>query len=209
MTPTSKDWATLAMYDVTPDNLTVGRDLYLCGTRIRSLPDNLSVGGYLDLYGTDITALPDNLTVGGWLNLRGTAITALPDNLTVGGWLSLRGTAITALPDNLSVGRHLDVYGTGIRSLPDNLSVGGNMDLGDTPIPVIYHDSRGYDLRRVMAGSEEWFAAGCRFFRSRQEALSHWGSTDYPDKTRGEAYCNAIDALADAMEPDAETEYPT
>ena len=35
-------------------------------------PDNLSVGGDLDLSGTKISALPDNLSVGGGLYLRGT-----------------------------------------------------------------------------------------------------------------------------------------
>ena len=95
-------------------------------------------------------------------------------------------------PDNLSVGGDLDLSDTAITSMPDNLTVGGNLSLSDTPIPVIYHDSRGYKLRRVMAGSEEWFVSGCRLFRSRQTALNHWGSPDYPDKTRGEAYCNAI-----------------
>mgnify|MGYP000238006213 CR=1 FL=1 len=63
MTP--HDWKILASYGVTPDNLSVGGSLDLCGTGITALPDNLSVGGWLDLRGTGITALPDNLSVGG------------------------------------------------------------------------------------------------------------------------------------------------
>jgi len=70
--------------------------------------DDLNVGGDLNLYGTKITTLPDNLTVGGSLYLQNTPITTLPDNLTVGGGLYLRNTSITTLPDNLNVG--IDLY---------------------------------------------------------------------------------------------------
>lgn len=92
-----------------------------------------------------------------------------PDNLTVGGWLDLSGTAITALPDNLTVGDWLDLSGTAIRPL--------------------YVDFRGYRLDR--AGRR--YISGCRNFTAEQ-ALAHWGSPDYPDRARGDAYCAAIRA---------------
>ena len=84
---------------------------------------------------------------------------------------------------------------TGITALPGGLTVGGYLDLSGTGIPVLYTCGRGYELRRVMCGQEEWFVAGCRLFRSRAEALAHWGSDNYPNRDRGDAFCAAINAL--------------
>jgi hypothetical protein len=61
---------------------------------------------------------------------------------------------------------------------------------------VIYRDERGYELRRIMCGSEEWWVAGCRTFTSRAGALAHWGSDDYPYQERGAAFCAAINGVA-------------
>ncbi|MEZ5674316.1 MAG: hypothetical protein R3D81_03415 [Thalassovita sp.] len=115
--------------------------------------------------------------------------------LRSGGSLDLSGTAITALPDGLSVGGGLYLSGTAITALPDGLSVGGSLDLRGTAIPVIYRDERGYELRCIMCGSEEWWIAGCRKFTSRDDALAHWGSPDYPDQDRGAAFCAAINGV--------------
>lgn len=121
--------------------------------------------------------------------LAGTA----PDGLSVVGSLYLRGTAITALPDGLSVSGWLDLSVTAITALPEGLSVDGPLYLEGTAIPVVLHDTeRGFELRRVMCGSAEWWVAGCRVFRSRAEALAHWGAADYPDPERGDRYCEAI-----------------
>ncbi|MDA3888975.1 MAG: hypothetical protein PF443_09295 [Allgaiera sp.] len=79
-----------------------------------------------------------------------------------------------------------------ITTLPEGLSVGVSLDLGGTAIPVVYCDRRGYELRRIMCGAEEWWVAGCRKFTSRADALAHWGADDYPDQKRGAAYCEAI-----------------
>ncbi|CAB4138635.1 hypothetical protein UFOVP331_195 [uncultured Caudovirales phage] len=57
-----------------PDNLTVGRDLYLNKTKITKLPDNLTVGGSLYLYRVPITTLPPNLKIGGDLYLDHTPL---------------------------------------------------------------------------------------------------------------------------------------
>lgn len=72
---------------------------------------------------------------------------------------------------------------------PDNLSVGGLLYLSNTKIAALYEDERGYRLDR--AGFH--YHAGCRRFTA-EEALAHWGSPNYSDKTRGEAYCAAIRA---------------
>ena len=117
-----------------PDNLKVGGDLNLQYIAITSLPNNLQVGGNLFLFGSSITSLPNNLQVGGSLGLGYSKITSLPDNLKVGGDLNLKETQITSLPDNLKVGGSLYLGSTKITSLPDNLQVGGNLDLNKTQI---------------------------------------------------------------------------
>jgi hypothetical protein len=129
---------------------------------------------------------------GGSLYLSRTAITTLPEGLSVGGSLNLIGTAITTLPEGLSVGGSLYLSRSAITTLPEGLSVGGSLDLIGTAIPVVYCDRRGYELRRIMCGAEEWWVAGCRKFTSRADALAHWGADDYPDQKRGAAYCEAI-----------------
>lgn len=89
-------------------------------------------------------------------------------------------------------GGSLDLRGTAITSLPDGLSVGGSLDLHDTAVPIVYEDDRGYELRRIFCGQDEWWVAGCRLFTSRTDALDHWGSDRYPDRTRGRSFCDAI-----------------
>ena len=128
------DWEILAGHGVTPDNLTVGENLYLGGALIYSLPEGLTVGGHLFLHDTPITSLPDGLTVGGGLDLRGTNIASLPKGLEVGGRLILHGTPITSIPESLTVGSDLGLGDTKITSLPKSLTVGGSLDLRGAPI---------------------------------------------------------------------------
>ena len=62
--------------------------LNLQGTKITSLPDNLTVGRHLYLSHTQIASLPDNLTVGGDLYINGTQYldkNNLPSSLVVKG----------------------------------------------------------------------------------------------------------------------------
>jgi hypothetical protein len=178
-----------------------GGSLDLSGTQITALPEGLSVGGSLDLCRTPVTALPEGLSVGGSLDLCRTQITALPEGLSVGRSLDLRGTPITALPEGLSVGRSLYLSGTQITALPEGLSVGGSLYLSGTPVPVIYTDTRGYELRRIKLGSHgEWWGAGCRKFESRADATAHWGGVEYPDKKRGADFCAAINSTPESWE---------
>ena len=131
---------------------------------------------------------------GGSLYLGNTPISTLPDGLTVPGELELRHTPISTLPDSLTVGLSLDLRNTFITTFPDGLTVGGAVYLRNTPIPIIYVDPRGYELRRVMCGPQEWWLAGCRRFTDRAAAIEHWGSPDYPDPERGAAFVAAINA---------------
>ena len=70
---------------LTPEELKVGGDLDLMGTKIKSLPDDLQVGGDLDLEGTPIKSLPPGLQIGRHLYLSGTPIKSLPPDLKVDG----------------------------------------------------------------------------------------------------------------------------
>ena len=55
----------------------VGGDLYLRGTPIKSLGNLQSVGGYLELYRTPIESLGNLLSVGGVLDLEGTRLSKM------------------------------------------------------------------------------------------------------------------------------------
>jgi hypothetical protein len=59
-----------------PDNLTVGKNLYLDDSPIKSLPNNLTVKGDLSLTFTDIEIdfIPNNLKVRGNLDLTDSAL---------------------------------------------------------------------------------------------------------------------------------------
>ena len=81
-----KKWAPGVEYEI-DDNLNIYVDGYLDLdiTDVTSLPDNLKIGRSLFLKNTKITSLPDNLKVGEDLNLTNTKITSLPDDLEVKG----------------------------------------------------------------------------------------------------------------------------
>jgi hypothetical protein len=70
-------------------------DLNLSNTPITSLPNNLQVGRSLYLRNTPITSLPNNLQVGGYLDLANTPITSLPNDLQVGGNLDIAKTPLS------------------------------------------------------------------------------------------------------------------
>lgn len=115
-----------------------------------------------------------------------------PENLRCNGPLDLGCTKIKALPDGLDVGGSLYLSYTNIKAMPDGLHVGGRLYLGGTNIPAIHTDDRGYQLRAVKLASGWCYTAGCRTFKSAEDALAHWGADDYPDKARGKGFCDAI-----------------
>jgi small nuclear ribonucleoprotein (snRNP)-like protein len=92
----NNDWNFLQKYLESEGNspYTIGGDLNLRGTNIKSLGNLLSVGGYLSLYKTKIESLGNLQSVGNYLNLYGTNIESLGDLRSVGGGLNLHGTKI-------------------------------------------------------------------------------------------------------------------
>ena len=144
-----------------PKNLTVGEDLNLYNTPIKTLPSGLSVGKDLDLDNTNIITLPEDLIVGGDLDADNcTMLKVIPDSLIVGGNLTLsnctnlvellitkvggrldvENTKIKKLPDNLIVGDSLWLGYTNITALPNKITVGRSIDLNETPIEYIPND---------------------------------------------------------------------
>lgn len=109
--------------------------------------------------------------------------------LTVQRYLYLYDTKIKALPDNLIVQGDLYLCRTKIKTLPDNLTVGGHLYLSNTNIEPAFVDGRGYKLRIT----KNYIVAGCITFRSKEEAIAHWGSSDYPDEARGQQFVGAIE----------------
>jgi tRNA(His) 5'-end guanylyltransferase len=124
-----------------PKNLTVGEDLNLYNTPIKTLPSGLIVGGDLDADNcTMLKVIPDSLIVGGNLTLSN--CTNLVELLItkVGGILDVENTKIKKLPDNLIVGDSLWLGYTNITALPNKITVGRSIDLNETPIEYIPND---------------------------------------------------------------------
>ena len=88
---------------------TIGGDLNLYNTPIKSLGNLTSVGGDLDLLNTSIESLGNLTSVGGYLDLRRTPIESLGNLHSVGGWLSLEKSSIKSLGNLTSVGGTLDL----------------------------------------------------------------------------------------------------
>jgi hypothetical protein len=123
------DWETLQQYLERKGNppYSIGGDLYLSGTPIKSLGNLTSVGGNLDLYNTPIESL-GNLT-------------------SVGGNLVLYKTPIKSLGNLTSVGGNLDLYRVLVESLGNLTSVGGNLNLRKTLISKIYTEEQ---IRQII-----------------------------------------------------------
>ena len=73
-----------------------------------------------------------------------------------------------------------------------------NADLSNTNfenaiIPCMKFDYRGYVLH-IKYDKELRFIAGCRDF-TFEEAINHWSSNDYPDKTIGRLYVSNINKI--------------
>jgi hypothetical protein len=71
-----------------------------------------SIGGNLDLYKTPIKSLGNLISVGGDLDLRETQIKSLGNLESVGGYLILKNTPIESLGNLTSVGGDLALDGT-------------------------------------------------------------------------------------------------
>lgn len=117
-----------------PDNLKVGKNLWLRYTPIKSLPAGLVVSGSLLLTGSKIENLPTGLKVGRNIWLNSSNIKSLPDNFTVNGDLDLSETKLTRLPNRLKIQRNFYLRNTQIKKLPDDLEVEETIYLSGTTI---------------------------------------------------------------------------
>jgi hypothetical protein len=97
-----------------------------------------SIGGNLNLRETQIKSLGNLTSVGGYLDLEGTPIESLGNLISVGGSLILKNTPIESLGNLTSVRGNLDLDGTPIESLGNLISVGGYLDLDGTPLSKMY-----------------------------------------------------------------------
>jgi len=117
---------------------TVGGDLNLRKTSIKTLGNLTSVGGDLYLTRSSIESLGKLTSFGGSLYLTSSSIESLGNLTSVGGNLSLEGTPIESLGNLTSVGGNLSLEGTPIKSLGNLTTVGGTLDLDGTPISKNY-----------------------------------------------------------------------
>jgi hypothetical protein len=97
-----------------------------------------SIGGNLDLEDSPIKSLGNLTSVGRSLNLRYTPIESLGNLQSVGGDLDLQNISIESLENLTSVGSDLDLENTPIKSLGKLKSVGLNLFLKNTPLSKKY-----------------------------------------------------------------------
>ena len=88
--------------DVLPDHLTVTGSMNIYSNKISKTPNNLTVGKNLFLF-DGIKELGDNLTVAGYCDIYSNAISKLPHNMKVGENLDLSCTSITEIPEDLVI----------------------------------------------------------------------------------------------------------
>ena len=109
----------------------IGGDLYLRETPIKSLGNLTSVGGNLDLLRTPIESLGNLQSVGGWLSLSFTPIKSLGNLQSVGGDLYLWDTPIVSLGNLTSVGGSLDLENTPLSKKYTEEEIRQMVDVGD------------------------------------------------------------------------------
>jgi hypothetical protein len=108
-----------------------------------------TIGGNLNLYNTPIKSLGNLISVGGNLNLYQTPIKSLGNLQSVGGGLDLGDTPIKSLGNLTSVGGDLALSDTPIKSLGNLTSVGGNLDLEGTPLSKMYTEKQIREMVNV------------------------------------------------------------
>ena len=70
---------------------------------------------------------------------------------------------------------------------------------GTIGVLIAQFDPRNYTLVVWKCQGKPRVKAGCRDF-SFEEALAHWGSSDYPDAARGQMYVQMIKLLSASFE---------
>ena len=148
------DWELLQQFLNKKGNppYSIGGNLDLSNTNIKSLGNLTSVSGNLDLYETKIKTLGNLTSVGGYLDLRYSSIESLGNLTSVGDSLYLNNSEIESLGNLTSVGGNLYLSYTPIKSLENLTSVGGNLDLRKTPLSKKYSEK---EIRQMVnVGSE-------------------------------------------------------
>jgi hypothetical protein len=108
----------------------IGGNLYLDSTPIKSLGNLTYVGGNVDLEGTLIKSLGNLTSVGGYLDLRETQIKSLGNLQSVGGALLLGNTPIESLGNLQSVGGDLSLWGTPLSKMYTEEQIRQMIDVG-------------------------------------------------------------------------------
>ena len=106
-----------------------------------------TIGGNLVLFDTLIKSLGNLISVGGNLYFENSPIESLGNLTSVGGYLNLRDTPIESLGNLTSVGGNLRLSGTPIKSLGNLISVGGDLDLRGTPLSEKYTEE---EIRQMV-----------------------------------------------------------
>jgi hypothetical protein len=107
------DWETLQQYLERKGNppYSIGGDLVLYKSPIKSLGNLTSVGGNLNLRETLIKSLGNLTSVGGSLDLNNTSIKSLGNLTSVGGSLYLRETLISKIYTEEQIIQMIEVRG--------------------------------------------------------------------------------------------------
>jgi hypothetical protein len=107
------DWYELQKFLESKGNppFSIGGDLGLYGTPIKTLGNLISVGGDLYLYETPIKSLGNLQSVWGDLNLRRTPIESLGNLTSVGGNLFLLGTPLSTMYTKEQIRKMVNVDG--------------------------------------------------------------------------------------------------
>ena len=111
-----------------------------------------SLGGDLNLLGSELKSLGNLTSVGGDLLLNDTPIESLGNLTFVGGNLFLEHTPIESLGNLTSVGGFLYLNDTPIESLGNLTFVGGSLFLKDTPISKNYSKEEIRQMVNVVGG---------------------------------------------------------
>ena len=134
------NWNTLQKFLERKGNplYSIGGDLDLRNSDIKSLGNLTSVDGYLDLGYSKIKSLGNLTSVGEDLDLSNSKIESLGNLTSVGGNLNLRNSDIKSFGNLTSVGRNLYLYGTPLykeirqkkyseKEIRQMVNVGGNI----------------------------------------------------------------------------------
>jgi hypothetical protein len=147
----NNDWNVLQMFLESQGNprYSIGGDLNLRRTDIKSLGNLVRVEGSLDLGNTMIESLGNLEYVGNALNLDNCFnLKSLGKLKHVGSWLDLSRTKLKSLGELKHVGSWLDLAETNVKTLGNLEYVGGDLDIYNTPLSKKY--TRQKEIRNMV-----------------------------------------------------------